>query len=201
MCGEYGGKHGRPHYHCILFGFSPEDRKFYRKGDSGFDTDTSQQMTDLWEMGQVYVGDFSFESASYVARYALKKADERKLVGSPVDVVTGEIDTRKREYCKMSLRPAIGRSFFFKYFADMFPHDRVVVRGSESPVPKYYRKLLDEFSPLYGAEMKSLRVELASAAYEKMLVEFPELRFGDLRRLKVHEVVKRAAIKSLKRSL
>lgn len=38
----------------------------------------------------------------------------------------------------MSLKPGIARGWFDKYWRDVYPHDRVVVRGKESKPPRYY---------------------------------------------------------------
>lgn len=202
MCGEYGGVSGRPHYHALIFGFCPRDRVFFRRSGAGFDVDTSAEMSSLWRLGQVYVGELSFESASYIARYSLKKVGSDGKKREIWDVATGEIVRRAHEYSRMSLRPAIGRGFLSRYFSDVFPHDRVVIRGVVSPVPKYYRRVLADVAPLYAEGLKAVRVEKADVAYRRLEeAASPSERFSDLRRLKVHEVVKRASIKSLKRSL
>lgn len=200
MCGEYGEENGRPHYHVLVFGFTPTDRVFYRNSGAGFPAYTSVSMDSVWRFGRVYVGDVSFESAAYVARYCLKKVGSDGAKREIIDVTSGEVFRREHEYCEMSTRPCgIGAGWFNKYRDNCFPRDYVVVRGIKCSVPKYYDSLLCRESPLYLAEIKAKRVAVADVKTRQLEAELPELRFGDVRRLKVHEVVKSASIKLLKR--
>lgn len=159
MCGEYGDVHSRPHYHALLFGYSPPDKRFYKCASDGSQLYTSEFLDSVWQKGQVIVGAVTFESAAYVARYIMKKelganvSDAREIL----DVETGEITFRAHEYSRRSLKPGLGASWFAKYRSDVFPHDRVLSRGVKSKVPKYYDVLLERDSPLYLAELKALR--------------------------------------------
>lgn len=200
MGGEYGDKFSRPHYHALIFGYSPADRVFWKKSDAGFDCYTSDSLDKVWRFGRVFVGDVTFESASYVARYCMKKVND----GSPrreiLNVETGEIVTRAHEYGKMSLKPGIGASYLAKYGRDIFMNDRVIVNGKNSPLPRYYDVLLERDAPLLLAEHKAKRVSRADAIYQRLCAERPvDVKIGDERRLKVHEVVKKASISHLKR--
>lgn len=200
MGGEYGEKYSRPHYHALIFGFTPEDRVFWKKSDAGFDCYTSNYLDKVWRFGRVYVGDVTFESASYVARYCMKKVGSDGPRREILDVITGEIITRAHEYGKMSLRPGLGASYITKYGRDVFMNDRVIVNGKDSPLPRYYDVLLERVSPLLLAEHKALRVSRADAKYQRLCEERPaDIKIGDERRLKVHEAVKKASINLLKR--
>lgn len=201
MCGEYGSLNGRPHYHALVFGFSPTDKVFFRRSDAGFNVYSSEWLNAVWSYGSVFVGDVSFESAGYIARYGLKKAGCDGKNDEILDVDTGMVFRRQPEYCRMSLKPGIGALWFAKFGGtDVCPHDRVVSNGVVGGVPRYYDKLLEQFSPLYLAENKAKRVARADAKYARLLAERPDLRFRDVRRLDVEEVVKVASIKSLRRS-
>lgn len=57
-CGEYGEKGGRPHYHCILFGFSLEDRAVVEES---------------WGKGFTQVDRLEPAAIAYVAGYTTKK--------------------------------------------------------------------------------------------------------------------------------
>lgn len=73
-CGEYGSKKYRPHWHCILFGYYPPDcNEPYSKGSNGDFIYESALLKSIWKKGQVFVGDCSFRSAGYIARYTTKK--------------------------------------------------------------------------------------------------------------------------------
>lgn len=130
-CGEYGERFQRPHYHACLFNFDLPDRKLWRI-DNGQRLYTSEILADLWTHGFCTVGDVTFESAGYVARYITKK-----IYGDPAK---DHYDGRLPEYTTMSRRPGIGKMWLDKYMTDVFPQDSVVIRGREMPVPKYFDK-------------------------------------------------------------
>ena len=73
MCGEYGEDFSRPHYHALLFNCFCPDRKKHSTGDSGSVIYTSEALTKLCPFGLSSIGDVTFESAAYVARYVMKK--------------------------------------------------------------------------------------------------------------------------------
>lgn len=72
-CGEYGEKTLRAHYHVCLFGhnFSNDRQPFRRIGEHILYT--SKTLTDIWGLGNTSIGDLTFESAAYTARYVMKK--------------------------------------------------------------------------------------------------------------------------------
>nr|WAE43759.1 MAG: replication initiator protein [Microviridae sp.] len=149
MCGEYGDEFGRPHYHALLFGIDFFDKLDYREGESGFMVSTSATLDKLWGLGQCFTGDVSFESAAYCARYIVKKLSGKAVVKIDsrysIDVATGEIFVP--EFTHMSLKRPIGRAFFEKFQSEIFPHDRVVVRGKVSLPPRYYSRVYKRIDP------------------------------------------------------
>ena len=151
-CGEYGetnprtgiidgGKY-RAHFHAILFNFNFPDRVPCRMLGKA-DLFKSATLDRLWRHGDCKIGEVSFESAAYVARYAMKKVTG-DLAKSVYTVVTedGEMIERTPEMLVMSKRPAIGRRWFDKYGKHVYHRDKVVVRGEEMQPPRYYDKLL-----------------------------------------------------------
>lgn len=73
-CGEYGAKGGRPHYHAIIFNYTPKDLKYFKEGKNGDIVYKSKKLQEIWGKGFVTVGNVTAKSAGYVARYTLKKA-------------------------------------------------------------------------------------------------------------------------------
>ena len=73
-CGEYGEQFSRPHYHACVFGWRPCDLELLSVRDS-ISLYKSRFLSDTWGLGHVTVGDVTFESAAYVARYVLKKVN------------------------------------------------------------------------------------------------------------------------------
>lgn len=163
VAGEYGDDRSRPHFHACIFGHRPDDLRLHAKSESGQYIYTSAFLTALWPFGFSSVGELTFESAAYVARYVMKKitgpnADRHY---ETVDPETGEISDRRPEYCRMSLKPGIGADWFRKYSSDVFPEDHVFSRGRPAKPPRYYDKLLDRVDPDLLEAIKFSRSEKA----------------------------------------
>lgn len=180
-CGEYGELLSRPHHHAILFNHSFDDKRFYTERD-GEVLWTSKSLEDLWTYGFCTVGEATFESAAYIARYSLKK-----LYGVGAVAHYG---TKVPEYLTMSRRPGIGRGFIEKFRRDVYPSDEVIVRGRQCKPPRYYDKVLEEYAPSVLQKVKARRRRAAA--------EDPD---STGQRLIVREVVKEGAISSLRRDL
>lgn len=153
-CGEYGetnpythvvdgGKY-RAHFHALLFGFNFPDRKPCRLIGSA-DMFNSALLDSIWGHGACKIGEVTFESAAYVARYAMKKVTG-DLAKTVYTVITedGEMIERTPEMLVMSKRPAIGRRWFERYGKHVYARDRVIARGKEMQPPRYYDKLLPD---------------------------------------------------------
>lgn len=142
MCGEYGPKNQRPHYHACLFGVDFRDRIPKGKSKAGSVFYESPTLTKLWGLGIATVQDLTQETASYTARYIMKKllGQESKRAYDTVDA-DGVVTTRKAEYSAMSLKPGIGARFFEAYKGDIYRGDFVVSGGREYSPPRYYDKL------------------------------------------------------------
>ena len=69
------------------------------------------------------IGDVSFQSAAYIARYCVQKVTGQ-LAESHYRVITedGEIIDREPEFNHMSLKPGIGAEWLKRYKSDVFPH-------------------------------------------------------------------------------
>jgi hypothetical protein len=72
-CGEYGDNTNRPHYHAILHGINFSDWCYLFDSPSGQPIYTSTTLEKIWSKGFVTIGEVTFESAAYVARYVVKK--------------------------------------------------------------------------------------------------------------------------------
>lgn len=157
QAGEYGTK-GRPHHHALLFNCGFSDLEILRSQRGSCVLYRSRQLERLWPHGYSSVGEVTYESAAYVARYTLKKL--APVVG---DEVSGDLegvreDRRVPEYMTMSLKPGIGAGWFEKFKGDVFPSDRVVSRrGREIRPPRYYSILYERENPAGYAVVKAKR--------------------------------------------
>jgi len=154
-CGEYGEKNGRPHYHACLFNFDFPDKKLWKITKGGCRLYTSDALAELWPYGFSTIGDVTFESAAYVARYIMKKINGELAEEHYVDE-DGVI--LNPEYTTMSRRPGIGRGWLDKYFSDVYPHDHVVINGVKMKPPKYYDGVLKTERPYEFDEIKENRL-------------------------------------------
>jgi len=199
MCGEYGEDFQRPHFHACLFNCFFTDRKIQGKLPSGASLYVSERLERLWPFGFSSIGDVTFESAAYVARYCMKKVTGRNADAhyERVDWATGEIIQVEPEFSRMSLKPGIGADFFAKYRDDIYTRspdgvkDMVVMRGKVMKPPRYYDKLLEKASDFSSDYVEFLRYKKAQM-------------FGDdnsPERLVVREKCAEAALKLKVRSL
>lgn len=191
-CGEYGENLFRPHYHAIIFGYDFQDKILFSQKNE-INLFTSEKLSKLWTYGFSSIGDVTFESAAYVARYVLKKisgvsAEEHytKLI-----IETGELVSLLPEYTTMSLKPAIGKLWYEQYQSDVFPSDEIIMRGKRLKPPKYYDKLYDI---QYPKEMEVIKLSRIKKASKQKKDNTPE-------RLSDKKICKLAQIKSLKRNL
>lgn len=145
MCGEYGEKLGRPHYHAILFGLHLPDLEYFRHTESGDQLYTSDSLTEVWGKGHVSVGAVTFESAAYVARYVMKKVTGPRAEEHyrRVDADTGEVFQVSPEFTRMSLKPGIGADWLAKFRTDVYPHDQVNIHGRWVRPPRFYDRQLE----------------------------------------------------------
>lgn len=191
-CGEYGDRFYRPHYHAIIFNHDFPDRKFLKFTDTGERLYTSEKLLDVWPYGYNTIGDVTFKSAAYCSRYVLKKqvgdkADEHYWRLNPF---TMQMVRQQPEFATQSRMPGLGLSWFYKYKADVFPSDFVVVDGNKLPVPRYYlTKLAEEEQELIKKARSKNRPTKAERAKPRLQAraEVRDSRLSQLKRnLKDH---------------
>jgi hypothetical protein len=192
-CGEYGSRNARPHYHILFFGLDWPDKYLWTvdKGNRIYRSDTLEK---CWSKGFSTIGDVTFASAAYVARYILKKitgkgAEDHYL---KVNKETGEIiSDRLPEFTNMSRRPGIAREWFEKYQDDIYNEDVMVYQpGKKMRPPRYYDELFAANHSEEFALIKERRKEYAEDLAEKIDVQ-----------LKSKAVILDKKLKRLKRSL
>lgn len=174
-CGEYGEARGRPHYHLCLFGedFAEDREVIGRSVDGESDLFSSELLSETWGKGFASFGSLTFESAAYVARYSLKKLNgslaERADSESGlthyqgVDSESGEVVQRIPEFSMWSLKPGIGVGWLERYWSDAFPSDFLVHEGRKLPVPKLYRRYLEQVDSVLAGELADRRAEAGLA--------------------------------------
>lgn len=192
MCGEYGPQGDRPHFHACLFNWDFADKTYWRTSESGSKCFRSRELERLWPYGHCEIGDVTFESAGYVARYCCKKVTGHNAAAHyrRVDLDTGEVYQVTPEFAHMSLKPGIGARFIEQYHRDVYPHDYLVVRGHETKPPRYFDKWFSLHFPEEFEQVQFQRESDARARYED----------NTPARLAVKEEVQTARASFLKRS-
>lgn len=195
MAGEYGGTTRRPHFHACIFGWTPNDKQYWKRTPTGSRLYISSSLNALWKQGFTSIGDVTFESAAYIARYIMDKKTG-PLAGKyyeHINELTGEIEDLKPEYNKMSLgkNNAIGKKWLQQYLTDAYPSGEILIRKHKSKTPKYYDKQYKLLEPDKYEQLKMNR-ELQALEYRND---------NTPARLKAKEIVKRAQINSLLRTL
>jgi len=203
MCGEYGDENLRPHYHALIFGHNFSDKEYFRETDTGHKLYRSDTLDRLWSHGYCNIGEVTFETAAYTARYIMKKVKSNekkrsiKYLGneisseewnaySRVDPTTGEAFYVLPEYTAMSRRPGIGKGWYKKFGEETYRDDYIIERGVKMQPPRYY----DEQYP----DIDTIKQKRRRRAKERNQDNTPE-------RLAVKEKVKLAQMRFLKRSL
>ena len=193
MSGEYGEKHGRPHFHALIFNVEFNDKVYLKKSPGGEKLYTSATLTKLWGKGFASIGDVTFKSAAYVARYVLKKkygaqAPEKYQF---TDKKTGEIKNRKTEFSNMSRKPGIGMPWIKKYTSDVYPDGMMVVNGHRVRPPKAYDRYYKLKNPRRYLTMTQKREKEGR----------DNIADNTNERLEAKQTVKEAQLKQLKRKL
>lgn len=196
MCGEYGETNSRPHFHACLFGFSFPDLVYLRKTETGCKLYRSATLEELWPYGFSSVGEVTFESAAYVARYVMKKVSGSESHHEIIDPDSGEVFRRVKEFARMSLggrqrRGGIAKPWLMRFMKDVYPHGKIVVNGHECKPPRYFDKLY-RLSDAGGAMELAVR---RAAEQEKYFQEILPAR------LEARAAVSKAKASLLKRKL
>ncbi len=181
-CGEYGDVTARPHHHSILFNLDFPDRVYLKIGQGGSRLYKSELLNKLWGYGQCTIGDCTFESAGYIARYSMKKLHGQFVINSYHGLYP--------EYLTMSRKPGIGYEFFVKHSDVWYEQDFLVVNGVKCRPPRYYDNLCEKFSPTLLEGIKRKRRREAA--------DDPDSTGS---RLIVREAVKEGAVQSLTREV
>ena len=202
QAGEYGSKRSRPHYHAILFNHDFSDRRYFKTTKAGCKLYRSKALEKLWPYGYSSVGSCTFESAGYVARYAMKKMTGKKSAEhyTRVDLKTGQIFQVKPEYVTMSRRPGIGADWIAEFYKDIYPkdyitfHRKCVISGDPKVLkispPRYYDSKYELIDP---QGFKNVRMERENRAMEQVIESYERLR--------VKEICKDSKIQTLIRPL
>ena len=159
--GEYGPATQRPHYHAIVFGLPLNISQFKKVGMNNLNQPywKSEELEKLWGKGNITIGELTWESVAYVARYTLKKALGKD---KQYDLAQGRIP----EYISMS--KGIGKDFFMENYKSIYETDSVPVKNKKSgecvKPPRAYDRILKEIDPKLYEKVTEKRKQTAETA-------------------------------------
>lgn len=137
QCAEYGENTFRPHHHVILYGFDfSHNRTVINERPTLYN---SVDLDALWSLGTCYIGTVTWQSAQYVASYCVKK-----LIGDDALTTYGEAEIEP-PYMTSSL--GLGKQWITDWMDDIYPRDRIIVKGKPIKPPRYYDQQLQKKRP------------------------------------------------------
>lgn len=171
VTGEYGDKNKRPHWHVLLFNYSPPDLEFHRTTELGHKVYKSAFIDALWGKNDPKsvpneIGEITLESAGYVARYAAKKLTHGK---------DGDHDFHPKH--DTSKRYALGKSWIEKNWEKTFQRGFVYLPGGvRTKIPRFYIDWLKKNHPdewrRYVTETRLKLIDKAQKKNEKEVAEY-----------------------------
>lgn len=161
MCGEYGDKRGRPHYHALIFGYQFEDLSLTENNEGcEFNLYNSEKLSQLWSHGIVKVGNVSSKSAAYVCGYTQKKMYKEDGIR--------EYEDMDRQPPYLACSKGIGKAFYNEYEAQLLAQDYILHPETKKRcrIPRYYDKLTEK---KYGEEkIKEIKQKRLDSFYNNI---------------------------------
>lgn len=203
-CGEYGSEGGRPHFHILAFNLPPlPDLKYWFTTDQHekvFHSDILQNK--IWKKGICSVGELTWNSCAYVARYVVKK--QKGTTKGLVDLCGNLVSGLVPEFTRMSRMPGIAWKYYDEHKNEFYMTDEIVlsVRGKVRTIkpPRYFDKMydLENVDPFVMREIKERR---ADRAKESMREQLENTTLNEREYLAVKERNKIAQVERLKRGM
>lgn len=165
-CGEYGSKTIRPHYHIIVYGLPLDITRFKKIGMNEMNQPlwTSTELERLWGKGNVTIGQITWESVAYVARYTLKKANGKDKNWYAAQGLMPEF---------ISMSQGIGKRYFEENKMIIYESDSVPVRNKKNGClvkpPRAFDRMLREENQRIYEEIKQRRLSTGEASQKLKL--------------------------------
>lgn len=195
-CGEYGDTTYRPHYHAIMFNLELPDLKFYKNGHvDGTKYYTSELLNSIWQNGYVIIGDVTWDSCAYVARYVMKKRKGK-------DSIVYEKYNITPPYVVMSRRPGIAANYYNGHYEEIYDCDELILSTDTKSIlaqpPKYFDRLLEQDFPEIFKNIKDVR-QLKAKTKKELKLAMTSVSSDEL--LRIEEDEKARKILALQRPL
>ena len=197
-CGEYGSKTHRAHFHIIAFNLPIFDKEKYFINAGGEQVYISQTLFEIWQKkGRVTIGDVTWNSAAYVARYVMKK------IKGPDSEETYKKLGIVPEFVRMSRKPGIAWQYYDENKDKIYECDEIIFtnkdgKGEKIKPCKYYDRLYDLENPEF---MQALKQKRKLEAEYSMALQLGRTSLSKKEYLEMKEQKKQKQIEKLKRDL
>lgn len=193
--GEYGSILERPHFHIICFNLPILDKEYLFSNANHDKIYTSEIIRQIWGKGHITVGEVTWNSAAYTARYIMKKikGPDAKEIYETKGIVP--------EFVRMSRDGGIGREYYEKNKDKIYELDEITLTNKKGLAQKvkpskYYDRLYDIENPDLLALIKAKR---KAAAEMSMKLQLENTNKTKEEYLETKERNKQAQIQTLKR--
>lgn len=180
ICGEYGEKTYRPHYHAIIFGVDFLNPNIFKP--KKYDNNNhfySDKLNDLWSFGYVIYAKANSSNIGYTTRYTYKKVGTDKKLKD-----FGLQDTFL--LCSHKL----GLDYFLKNKDEIINRGCLYFNGQQYSIPRYFLKKLEVID---GESLKKIKRRNEIKA-NKMAASYSLVDLGK------QELLKKLKLKFLKRN-
>lgn len=187
--GEYGDLTNRPHYHLIVFGLElpPDDLRLYKtRGNIKYYN--SKFLSKIWTFGYSVLGEVTWDSCCYTARYVMKK-----LKGKDAKMIYESLGVEP-EFVVMSRRPGIANQYFLDHAEEIYKTDNIFISKNDGALKckpsKYYDNLYAEIHPENLMHLKMERDKVVMSDIERIERE-TKLRYDQYCLLREQELLNR----------
>lgn len=191
--GEYGKQTQRPHYHALVYGLPLDHTKLelWSRNEQNQPVWRCKELEEIWKKGNVMVGQLSWESAAYVARYTLKKAYG---INKEYDQLQGRIP----EYISMS--QGIAKKYFQENMKKIYETDSVPVKNKKTgqvvKPPRSFDRILKDVDPDLYDTIKKKR-EITGETNQIAMLQNTSLGVEEYRQQ--HNWIKKTSFKDIRK--
>ena len=189
LAGEYGDTTFRPHYHMLGFNLPINDLFLYSRSLLGDCYYVSASLSKIWGKGFVVVAELTEQSASYTARYCMKKANKS------IDYDAVGIE---KEFVRMSRRPGIGYYYFIDHLDEVYDDGKIYLPNGKTCAPFRY---FDEKAQALGINVEKAKNERQQRAILQEQERCRLLSVDEWQRFEDMEEALTKRARSLKRNL
>lgn len=160
-CGEYGKKGKRPHYHAIIFNWSPTNDDIICNVPGEKSLFRSRTLESVWTYGFSSFGQLTFDSAKYCAKYMQKMNDFPQGCEKP--------------FTLMSNKPGIAFDYVNQN-EDFLIDDKIYNNSHYIKTPRYFLKVLER----QGYDLTAFKERrLKNALLHKDIIDTDELKLKE----------------------